>query len=134
MEDCEMTDFSHLHPLRSGFITPTIVPKPWGHEAWLVVTPYYVFKHLHVNAGHSLSYQYHAQKMETLNLYEGDCIITLHEKDDPQRQFRFRKGHVVHIMPGTLHSFKALTDIILAEVSTPELDDVVRLEDRYGRK
>jgi quercetin dioxygenase-like cupin family protein len=127
-------DYAHLHPTASGFLEVKTVPKPWGHEAWLVVTPQYVMKHLYVSKGQALSYQYHREKTETLTVLEGACLVTLSLAGEAPASLTFSKGQVLHLMPGTRHSFKALEDLVLAEVSTPELDDVVRLEDLYGRK
>lgn len=122
---------------RSGFIAAKIVPKPWGREEWVVVTDRYVMKRLFVNAGELLSKQYHEQKMETLTVVEGECDLLLgHEGDlnlENARYYPFRVGEVVHLNPKTIHTFKAVTDVVLYEVSTTELHDVVRLEDKYGR-
>lgn len=104
------------------------IDKPWGYELWWTVTDRYVGKLIHVNQGHALSLQYHEKKHESMYLINGEAEITL---DGETRQFR--PGEAIVIPPPTQHRLAAVTDIDVIEVSTPELDDVVRLEDRYGR-
>ncbi len=107
---------------------PKIVDKPWGREIWYAHTDRYAGKVLEVSRGHLLSLQTHRVKHETLYLLSGRVRLTL---DD--RVLEWLPGTAVAIAPGTVHRMEALEDSILLEVSTPELDDVVRLEDRYGR-
>lgn len=102
--------------------------KPWGKEIWWSVTEAYAGKILYIRAGHSLSKQYHRQKRETMLVIQGRGYVELGEKRIPVEP---RK--VIDIPPGTVHRIEATTDMILIEISTPELDDVVRLEDVYGR-
>lgn len=109
-----------------------VVPKPWGYELIFAKTDRYVGKILHINRGESLSLQYHEMKEETLYVVEGELRLTI-EHDGDRREFALRKGEAFHIPPGMIHRMEALADTDVAEVSTPELDDVVRLEDRYGR-
>lgn len=109
------------------------VEKPWGYELIWAHTDRYVGKLLHVKAGESLSLQYHAKKDETLHLLRGKMIFQVGESDDDLREVPFEQGMSVRIRPGTRHRIEALDDCDLLEASTPELDDVVRLEDRYGR-
>jgi mannose-6-phosphate isomerase len=109
------------------------VEKPWGYELIFAHTERYVGKILHVNAGQALSLQYHERKDETLFLKEGECELWV-EEDGAMVQRVLRGGDAYRIVPFTRHRMIAGEngcDII--EVSTPELDDVVRLEDRYGR-
>lgn len=111
------------------------VEKPWGHELWWARTDRYVGKLLHVKRGESLSLQYHEVKDETILLHSGQLLFEMRkpgERGDLKR-LEMRPGDVVHITPGTLHRMTALSDCDIVEVSTPEVDDVVRLEDRYGR-
>ena len=121
----------------SGFVQIKTVPKPWGREEWLIETDKYVLKRLYVNAGEMLSKQYHEVKMETLILQEGEAIILLGQQGNlnlpDAKEYRMVLGEPVHIMPKTIHTFKAITDVMLYEGSTPELTDVVRLEDKYNR-
>jgi len=108
------------------------VPKPWGYELIFARTDRYVGKILHVNKGESLSLQYHEMKEETLFVVTGELRLTIEYKGD-RREFPLRAGEAFHISPGVIHRMEAVRDTDVAEVSTPEIDDVVRLEDRYGR-
>ena len=108
------------------------VPKPWGHELIFAHTDRYVGKILHINKGESLSLQYHEMKDETLYVVDGELRLTI-EHDGDRRELTLRKGEAFHIPPRMIHRMEALSDTDVAEVSTTELDDVVRLEDRYGR-
>ena len=107
---------------------PKIVDKPWGREIWYAHTDRYAGKILEVDAGHVLSLQKHVVKHETLYLQSGRMRFTLEE-----RVFEWSPGQCVEIAPDTVHRMEALEDSVILETSTPELDDVVRLEDRYGR-
>ena len=108
------------------------VSKPWGYELIFARTDRYVGKILHVNKGETLSLQYHEMKEETLFVVTGELRLTIEYKGD-RREFPLRAGEAFHIPPGVIHRMEAVRDTDVAEVSTPELDDVVRLEDRYGR-
>jgi mannose-6-phosphate isomerase len=108
------------------------VPKPWGYELIFAKTERYVGKILHVNQGHSLSLQYHEMKDETLFVVRGELKLTLEWEGD-RRELSLREGESFHIRPRLIHRMEAVVDTDVAEVSTPELTDVVRLEDRYGR-
>jgi mannose-6-phosphate isomerase len=110
----------------------TRVPKPWGYELIFAKTERYVGKILHVNRGESLSLQYHEIKEETLFVVAGELKLTI-EIDGDRRELMLRAGEAFHIAPRMIHRMEAIEDTDVAEVSTPELDDVVRLEDRYGR-
>jgi mannose-6-phosphate isomerase-like protein (cupin superfamily) len=110
----------------------THVPKPWGYELIWAHTERYVGKILHINEGQSLSLQYHEMKEETLYVVEGELKLTI-EHDGDRRELALRKGESFHIPPRLIHRMLAVVDTDVAEVSTPELQDVVRLEDRYGR-
>ncbi len=114
---------------------PRRVDKPWGHELWWARTDRYVGKLLHVKKGESLSLQYHNVKDETILIQSGRLLFETGEpgQDGAQRRVEMVPGDVFHITPGTLHRMTGLEDTDIVEVSTPELDDVVRLEDRYGR-
>ncbi len=108
------------------------VEKPWGHELIWAQTDRYVGKVLHIRKGESLSYQYHKIKDETVYLLRGSMELET-EVDGIRVKFPLAPGDCAHIPPGTRHRMLALEDCDILEVSTPELDDVVRLEDRYGR-
>ncbi|MCM2254310.1 MAG: cupin domain-containing protein [Vicinamibacteria bacterium] len=111
------------------------VEKPWGHEVWWARTERYVGKLLHVKKGESLSLQYHEVKDETILIQSGKLLFEVKGKDEPGelRRVEMAPGESYHITPGTLHRMTGLEDTDILEVSTPEVDDVVRLEDRYGR-
>ena len=109
-----------------------IVEKPWGHELIWAHTDRYVGKVLHIKKGESLSYQYHRVKDETIRLLSGSMDMDL-ETDGVKSRISLKPGECLHIVPGTKHRMIAVDDCDVLEVSTPELDDVVRLEDRYGR-
>lgn len=108
------------------------VPKPWGYELIFGHTDRYVGKILHIDRGHSLSLQYHEMKEETLFVVSGELELTI-ESDGDRRIVPLRAGEAFHIPPRLIHRMLAIEDTDVAEVSTPELDDVIRLEDRYGR-
>ena len=108
------------------------VDKPWGYELVWAKTDRYVGKIIHVNAGHALSLQYHRVKTETVYLMSGRVVYEIQEGEE-LRQLDLNPGDRLHIPAGTVHRVTAVEDADIFEVSTPELDDVVRLEDRYGR-
>lgn len=111
---------------------PKRVPKPWGYELIFAKTDRYVGKILHVNRGESLSLQFHEMKDETLFVVAGELQLTIEHEGD-RRVVPLRAGQAFHIPPRMIHRMEAVVDTDIAEVSTTELDDVVRLEDRYGR-
>ena len=110
----------------------THVPKPWGYELIFAQTDRYVGKILHINQGESLSLQYHEMKEETLYVVAGELKLTI-EHDGDRREVPLRQGQAFHVPPRLIHRMYAVEETDVAEVSTPELQDVVRLEDRYGR-
>jgi quercetin dioxygenase-like cupin family protein len=110
------------------------VPKPWGHETIWAQSDRYVGKILHINAGQELSVQYHNRKDETIHLLSGEIVYRVQREDDALDDVQLRVGESFIITPGTVHQMVALTDCDVLEVSTPELDDVVRLSDKYGRE
>ena len=117
----------------SGPTRPEHIPKPWGHETIWARTDRYVGKILHVRAGESLSLQYHRVKDETMRVLAGEVALEVGDESGPRQTVRLRPGDGWHLTPGTRHRLTAIEDADVLEVSTPELDDVVRLEDRYGR-
>ncbi len=112
---------------------PRRIEKPWGYEIVWAHTGRYVGKILHINAGHALSYQFHRVKDETIYVLSGTLVLHWSPDDSPPRVDELGPGSVFRIVPGTRHRFEARADVELLEASTPELDDVVRLEDHYGR-
>ena len=109
------------------------VDKPWGYELRFARTERYAGKVLFVKAGSQLSLQYHERKDEAFFVQEGTLELVL-GRGAEQHVLRLQKGESRRIPPGTIHRFRAVTDVLLFEVSTPELEDVVRLEDDYGRE
>ena len=109
------------------------VEKPWGYELHWAKTDRYVGKLIHVNKGHALSLQYHNIKDETIYLHSGLILFEIQE-GERLVQREMRPGERVHITAKTIHRMTAIEDSDIFEVSTPELHDVVRLEDRYGRQ
>ena len=146
----------------SGRVEIITVPKPWGHETIWARTDRYVGKILHIKAGHALSVQYHTEKDETVFLLSGELKYWVQTESSGIRHqtptagtrtagtgetpaagrspipamtdVRLRVGDAFRLTPGTIHYMEAVTDCDVLEVSTPELDDVVRLKDRYGRE
>jgi mannose-6-phosphate isomerase-like protein (cupin superfamily) len=118
----------------SGRIDVKHVPKPWGHETIWALTDRYCGKILHIKAGQALSVQYHERKDETVYLLSGEMKYWVQLGDEPIADVRLREGDAFRITPGTVHYMEAVTDCDVLEASTPELDDVVRLKDRYGRE
>jgi mannose-6-phosphate isomerase len=109
------------------------VEKPWGHEEIFAETDDYVGKILFIRQGEALSLQYHEVKVETLRVLEGKLDLVTGTDVARLETHQVGPETVFHIPPGTLHRMVAVTDCLLLEVSTNHLDDVVRLEDRYGR-
>jgi quercetin dioxygenase-like cupin family protein len=118
----------------SGRSEVTRVEKPWGHEIIWAHTDRYVGKILHINAGHELSIQYHDRKDETVYLLNGEISYRVKGDDGELRDVKLTRGESFRITPPTVHQMVAITDCDVLEASTPELDDVVRLSDRYGRE
>jgi mannose-6-phosphate isomerase len=114
---------------------PRKVEKPWGWELIWAHADAYVGKVLFVRAGHSLSLQFHEQKDESWYVQSGRARLELGvEGDGSLVEDEIGAGDCFHYVPGTVHRVTALEDTTILEVSTPQLDDVVRLEDRYGRE
>jgi len=111
---------------------PYRVEKPWGYELIWALTDRYVGKILHVKAGHVLSLQYHNRKDETMHLLSGELTLRT-QVGDTLVSRPFKAGESVHIPAKLIHQIEAVVDSDVLEASTPELDDLVRLQDRYGR-
>jgi len=109
-----------------------IVEKPWGHEEILILTDKYALKRLYIKKECRISLQYHKVKDEAMLVESGTGIIEL-ENAEKKLIEQINPKDTVHILPGTIHRIKAITDMVMIEVSTPELTDVVRLEDDYRR-
>ena len=111
---------------------PYRVEKPWGHEVIWAKTDRYVGKILHIEPGQVLSLQYHNKKDESIYVLTGEIILRL-QQGETLIERRMREGEACHIAARTIHQFEAVVSSDLLEASTPEIDDVVRLKDRYGR-
>jgi len=111
--------------------------KPWGHEVIFAgVDGKYVGKIIHVSAGHSLSLQYHERKEETSTVLSGAALIEYGPSAEALTSQHLGPGDTIHLPPGVLHRITAITDLTFAEASTAQpgwREDVVRLEDKYGR-
>lgn len=111
-----------------------LIDKPWGHEEIFAETLVYVGKILCINQGEALSLQFHEEKDETLRVLDGELDMVTGPDVESLSALRMGPGSVFHVAPGELHRMVAVTDCRLLEVSTNHLDDVVRLDDRYGRE
>jgi len=112
---------------------PRKTEKPWGFELLFAHTPKYAGKLLFIKKGHRLSLQYHKEKDETLYVLEGKMLLEMEGSDGKLVQSEVSSDYCFRVPPMTRHRMKAIEDTILFEVSTPELEDVVRVEDDYGR-
>jgi mannose-6-phosphate isomerase len=111
------------------------VDKPWGHEeVFALVDGKFCGKAIHVTEGHSLSLQYHERKEETISVQSGRLLVEVGRDERALEEFEMEPGESIHLLPGVRHRVTAVVDTVLLEASTTELDDVVRLEDRYGRQ
>ena len=110
------------------------VDKPWGHEIIWAHTDRYAGKILFVKAGERLSLQYHEQKDETIYVLDGKIAFEVGPLEQPHERMVLGAGDAFHITPHTVHRMTAVEDAHILEASTPELGDVVRLEDAYGRQ
>lgn len=111
---------------------PKKVEKPWGWELWIALSENYAGKILHINEGESLSLQYHNIKDESIYVLKGILHLEIKEEDG-LKEISLEEGQSFRIPPGTIHRFKSSSGCDIIEVSTPHLEDVVRLEDKYGR-
>ncbi len=110
------------------------VDKPWGFELRWAITDRYLGKLIHINQGQSLSLQYHVQKDESIFIASGLLDLVLEDDAGEVHLHRMTPGMSARVRPGRRHRFIAVEDTDLFEVSSPEIDDVVRLEDSYGRE
>lgn len=107
--------------------------KPWGKEIWFANQPEYVGKILHIKKVHRYSLQYHERKKETQFLLKGQVKFSLGEKPDALTEHILNPGDKLDVYPGMIHRAEAIEDSEILEVSTNDLDDVVKLSDDYGR-
>ena len=115
-------------------VEPRTVDKPWGFELVWAAADDYVGKLLFVRAGEALSLQYHERKDESWLVREGTARLELGERGGELETLEIGPGDAFRFRPGTVHRVTAVQDLLVLEVSTPQLDDVVRIEDRYGRE
>ena len=113
---------------------PVKVEKPWGYEIWYAWTDQYVGKIIHVNKGGKLSLQYHNEKDETSYLLKGRLLLTKGPDPENLTITEIGEGHMWRNRPGEIHTIEGVEDSDVLEVSTPHLEDVVRLTDLYGRQ
>jgi mannose-6-phosphate isomerase len=113
---------------------PHRVTKPWGYEIWYALTEHYAGKILHVDRGHRLSLQLHERKDESCYVLSGQLLLVQGPSADELTERTINPGDVWRNQPGDVHTIEALQDSDVLEVSTPHLDDVVRLSDNYGRQ
>lgn len=113
--------------------TPRRVDKPWGYELIWAETEFYVGKVLHVRAGEALSLQFHREKDETMYVLSGSVRVAVGPSAEQLENLEFGVGEALRLKPGTVHRVEAVKDSDLLEASTPHLQDLVRLQDRYGR-
>ena len=124
-----MSDAAPVQDAGSGRID-----KPWGHELRWAVTDRYLGKLIHIDAGQQLSLQYHVQKDESIFVLSGVLDLLLENDSGIVERHRLAPGMSARIRPCRKHRFVAVEETELLEVSSPEIDDVVRLEDSYGRE
>ncbi|NOZ79392.1 MAG: cupin domain-containing protein [Acidobacteria bacterium] len=115
-------------------VTVQKITKPWGHEEIFAHTDSYVGKVLFIRSGEALSLQFHREKDETIRILDGELELVVGTRRKDLRTIRLTPGAVYHLPPMTIHRMIATADTHVLEVSTPQLEDVVRLEDRYGRE
>jgi len=109
------------------------VTKPWGKEEWLELNDRYCYKRIYINAGYKTSYQYHNLKRETNYIISGEAEVWLENDEGVVEKKIMKAGDYFNVTPPKKHRVIALTDIILQEVSTPEVDDVIRINDEFAR-
>jgi len=107
--------------------------KPWGYELLYALTPFYAGKMIYVKKGGRLSLQYHVEKDESMYLLEGKIKLSMQPPNGILKETTEIPGWSCHLPPATIHRIEALEDSVILEVSTPQLDDVVRVKDDYGR-
>ena len=114
--------------------SPKFVPKPWGSELWFAANGLYAGKLLRIEAGQQLSLQVHERKDETSYLLSGRVLVAQGPSAEELERRELGPGETWRNEPGVVHTIEALEDSVVVEASTPQVDDVVRLKDRYGRK
>lgn len=108
---------------------PKIVHKPWGKEVWLELNDRYCYKRIYLHKGHRTSFQYHQFKLETNYIIAGQAEVWLENAQGVVEKILMKEDDYFTVSPHKKHRVIALTDLILQEVSTPEVNDVIRIED-----
>lgn len=108
---------------------PKIINKPWGKEIWLELNDKYCYKRICINAGHRTSFQYHKDKLETNYIISGEAEVLLENAQGAIEVKKMKADDFFTVKPPKKHRVIAVTDLVLQEVSTPEVDDVIRIED-----
>ena len=109
------------------------INKPWGKEEWIELNNKYCFKKIYLNAGQRTSYQYHEKKLETTYVLDGKIEVLLENELGEIEKIIMQSGDNYTVKPLRKHRVTALTDAIYLEASTPEVDDVIRIQDDSGR-
>lgn len=110
-----------------------VIKKPWGREEWLELNDKYCYKRIYIDAGTRTSFQYHKYKLETNFIAKGRAEVWLENSDGDINKFELSEGEYFTVHPYKKHRVIAMSDLILMEVSTPEVDDVIRIEDDTNR-
>mgnify|MGYP001591582988 CR=1 FL=1 len=113
--------------------SPKVVTKPWGKELWLELNDRYCYKRIYLKAGTRTSFQYHENKVETNYIIEGEAEVWLENENGGIEKIMMKANDIFNVRPPQKHRVIAKTDLILQEVSTPEVDDVIRIEDDTSR-
>lgn len=112
---------------------PEIVKKPWGKEVWLELNAHYCYKRIYIKAGTRTSFQYHEKKYETNYIIKGEAEVWLENEKGKVEVKKMKSNNFFNVIPPRKHRVIAISDLILQEVSTPEVDDVIRIEDDMNR-
>lgn len=110
-----------------------VVKKPWGKEVWLALNEHYCYKRIYIKAGEKTSFQYHVRKRETNFIISGEAEVLLEDDEGIMQSYQMQEGDFFDVVPPRRHRITAKTDLILQEVSTPEVDDVIRIFDDTNR-
>lgn len=110
-----------------------IVKKPWGREVWLELNDKYCYKRIYIKKGTRTSFQFHKKKLETNYIIDGKAELWLENETGEMEKKILKRNDSVTIIPPKKHRLIAITDLIVQEVSTPEVDDVIRVADDVGR-
>ncbi len=119
--------------MKTNNIESKVVQKPWGKEVWLALNNKYCYKRIYINAGSRTSFQYHKEKLETNYIISGEAEVWLENDNGLIEKKKMKADDFFTVVPPKKHRVIAITDIVLQEVSTPQVDDVIRIEDDAGR-